>query len=249
MGTAEPHPRGEREGRGIATPRALAVEASRSDAAPRSRWAAVDHALVGGGGSNARVSGIAGLWQAPEGVAKLSAPDPTLRGFAAPRRAGAAACRVQTNAGRYYGPGPQSSQFRPILAVCIYTGRNDLWGCPWRHDSSFSRFPVKLVEIVAASIATAAGGFPSRISAAICLGRRLAGAAAIQAAPNVSVDPKDPRARPAPPIAAGPKEHRPASHRMPFRPPSSRHGRLGSAPGSAFPQADDGARPRACRTT
>lgn len=88
--------------------------------------------------------------------------------------------------------------------------------------SYFSRFTTKFVEILAASIATAVGGYlvahlggylpwPSREPAPI--------PAAIQAAPNVSVVPKGPRAQPALPIAAGADEHRPASHHDAGPPP------------------------------
>ena len=88
--------------------------------------------------------------------------------------------------------------------------------------SYFSRFTMKFVEICAASIATAVGGYlvahlggyllwPSREPAPT--------PAAIQAAPNVSVVPKGPRAQPAPPIAVGADEHRPASHQDAGRPP------------------------------
>ncbi len=77
--------------------------------------------------------------------------------------------------------------------------------------SYFSRFTVKLVEIIAASIATALGG-----KLVAHLGGYLPWSApappAVQAAPNVSVVSKGPRAQPAQPIAAGADEHRPASH-------------------------------------
>ena len=67
--------------------------------------------------------------------------------------------------------------------------------------SYFSRFTVKFVEICAASIATAVGGY-----LVAHLGGYLPWSAqsppvpaAIQTAPNVSVVPKGPRAQPAPP--------------------------------------------------
>ncbi|HKM87536.1 MAG TPA: hypothetical protein VJX48_02935 [Xanthobacteraceae bacterium] len=75
--------------------------------------------------------------------------------------------------------------------------------------SFFSRFTMKLVEIAAASIATAVGGY-----LVAHLGGYLPWSApapaAIQATPGVSVVSKGPRAQPAPPIAAAADEHRPA---------------------------------------
>ena len=79
--------------------------------------------------------------------------------------------------------------------------------------SYFSRFTVKSVEICAASIATAVGGYlVAHLAGYLPWSASPPVPAAIQAAPNVSVVPKGPRAQPAPPIAAGADEHRPASH-------------------------------------
>ena len=121
--------------------------------------------------------------------------------------------------------GPRSSQFRPILAVCIYTGTR-------RFDerflgmsvpdkvSYFSRFTVKFVEICAASIATAVGGYlVAHLGGYLPWSASPPVPAAIQTAPNVSVVPKSPRAQPAPPIATGADEHRPASHQDAGPPP------------------------------
>ncbi len=86
--------------------------------------------------------------------------------------------------------------------------------------SYFSRFTVKLVEIVAASIATAVGGYlVAHLGGYLPWSAPSPVPAAIQAAPNVSVVPKGPRAQPAPPIAAGAEEHRPASHQDAGPPP------------------------------
>jgi hypothetical protein len=78
--------------------------------------------------------------------------------------------------------------------------------------SFFSRFTMKLVEIVAASIATAIGGY-----LVAHLGGYLPWSApapaAVQATPGVSVVSKGPRAQPAPPIAAATDEHGPAPAR------------------------------------
>ena len=119
--------------------------------------------------------------------------------------------------------GPRSSQFRPILAVCIYTGTR-------RFDerflgmsvpdkvSYFSRFTMKFLEICAASIATAVGGYlvahlggylpwPGREPAPT--------PAAIQSATSPSgVVSKTPRAQPpqpVPPASADADEPRPAA--------------------------------------
>ncbi len=121
---------------------------------------------------------------------------------------------------------PRSSQFRPILAVCIYTGTR-------RFDerflgmsvpdkvSYFSRFTMKFLEILAASIATAVGGYlvahlggylpwPTREPAPT--------PAAIQSAPSASgVVSKTPRAQPpqppqpVPPASADADAPRPAA--------------------------------------
>jgi hypothetical protein len=86
--------------------------------------------------------------------------------------------------------------------------------------SYFSRFTVKLVEIVAASIATAVGGYlVAHLGGYLPWSAPPPVPAAIQAAPNVSVVPKGPRAQPAPPIATGADEHRPASHQDAGPPP------------------------------
>ena len=86
--------------------------------------------------------------------------------------------------------------------------------------SYFSRFTVKLVEIVVASVATAVGGYlVAHLGGYLPWSAPPPMPAAIQAAPNVSVVPKGPRARPAPPIATGADEHRPASHQDAGPPP------------------------------
>jgi len=86
--------------------------------------------------------------------------------------------------------------------------------------SYFSRFTVKLVEIVAASIATAVGGYlVAHLGGYLPWSASPPVPAAIQTAPNVSVVPKGPRAQPAPPIATGADEHRPASHQDAGPPP------------------------------
>ena len=86
--------------------------------------------------------------------------------------------------------------------------------------SYFSRFTVKFVEICAASIATAVGGYlVAHLGGYLPWSASPPVPAAIQTAPNVSVVPKGPRAQPAPPIAAGADEHRPASHQDAGPPP------------------------------
>ena len=176
-----------------------------------------------------------------EELATLAHPILPCRGFRYARRAGAAARFGFRLPVLGIDMGPRSSQFRPILAVCIYTGTR-------RFDerflgmsvpdkvSYFSRFTVKFVEICAASIATAVGGYlVAHLGGYLPWSASPPVPAAIQAAPNVSVVPKSPRAQPAPPIATGADEHRPASHRMPVRPPSSRRGRLRKRPRRCLP--------------
>ena len=86
--------------------------------------------------------------------------------------------------------------------------------------SYFSRFTVKFVEICAASIATAVGGYlVAHLGGYLPWSASPPVPAAIQTAPNVSVVPKGPRAQPAPPIATGADEHRPASHQDAGPPP------------------------------
>ena len=86
--------------------------------------------------------------------------------------------------------------------------------------SYFSRFTMKFLEILAASVATAVGGYlVAHLGGYLPWSAPPPVPAAIQAAPNVSVVPRGPRARPAPPVAAGADEHRPASHQDAGPPP------------------------------